>query len=189
MTNAKRKALYLFLTSLLGILLLLMFHRSLFVIYDILGGFFPTNPFFDVRSEVIFTLDFFTMIVAMFLGGWYGVWLGLDWYKMIYEERESREWFHGFLPHHWRGYHARKYKTQKNSEPEFEKLDAMSSPKRIVVKGPVAASRRVESFASFKTTPANTAWSFDDVAAPSETAKTKRKAVAKKRVVKKKVAK
>ncbi len=180
MTNAQRKALYLFLTSLLGIILFLMLHRSLFVIYDVMGSFFPGNPIFIIEPGVLFTLDFISMLVVMFIGGWYGVWLGLDWYKMIYEERESREWFHGFLPHSWRGYHARRRnKSATKSEP---------APRQLNVQGPSALSRRIESFASFRAAPRDNAWSFDDVEAPSSIAKPKRKAVAKKRVVKKRVA-
>lgn len=193
MTNSTRKALYLFLTSILGILLLLMLHRSLFVIYDILGSFFPDNLFFTADPRVVFNVDFFTMLITIFLGGWYGIWLGLDWYKMIYEEREGREWFHGFLPHHWRGYHARKHSTpshHSSNQPEIETKSTGTVPKQMVAKGPVASSRRIESFSSFRRTPTDTAWSFDDVTAPKvETIKPKRKTVTKKRVVKKKTTK
>ncbi len=182
MTNARRKALYLFLTSLLGMILLLMLHRSLFVIYDVMGSFFPGTPLFSLDARMVFTVDFISMLVAMFIGGWYGIWLGLDWYKMIYEERDSREWFHGFLPHNWRGYHARR--DHKKSIAS-QKTDM--SPKQINMQGPVASSRRIESFASFRAAPRDNAWSFDDVEAPKAVVKPKRKAVAKKRVVKKRV--
>ncbi len=193
MTNMKRKSLYIFLTSLLGMLLFLMLHRSLFVVYEILGNFFPGNIIFDVQPQVIFSIDFFSMILAMFIGGWYGVWLGLDWYKMIYEEREGRQWFHGFLPHHWRGYGRNHKSTEVSHSPEPEHAKTKSTnPKRIVVKGPtLSSSRRIESFASFKAAPTDKAWSLEDVeSTDSKTVvKPKRKAVVKKRVVKRKVAK
>jgi hypothetical protein len=180
MTNVQRKALYLFLTSLLGIILFLMLHRSLFVIYDVMGSFFPGNPIFSADTRTVFTFDFISMLVAMFIGGWYGIWLGLDWYKMIYEEREGREWFHGFLPHNWRGYHARRQHKAVH-KPE-------ASPRQMNAQGPTALSRRIESFASFRAAPRDNAWSFDDVEAPSSVAKPKRKVATKKRVAKKRIA-
>ncbi|QQS23219.1 hypothetical protein IPM19_01485 [bacterium] len=174
MDKSKRKALYVFLTTLLGVLIFLMFHRAVFVIYDILASFYPNSPAFDIAPNILFGIDFYTMLLAVVLGGWYGVWLGLDWYKMIYEERGVTRWFHGFLPHNLRGHRSHKQNTHKPA----------SVPKQITVK---TSSPRVESFESFRRTAANTAWSFDDV--EKAPAKPKRKAPAKKRVAKKRVTK
>ena len=184
MDNQKRKALYIFLSSMLGIMLFLMLHRSLFVIYEILSNLFPDNTVFRVDPAIYYTTDFFTMLVAMFLGGWYGVWLGLDWYKLIYEEREGRQWFHGFLPHHWRNYGSGKKKSVESSSVD------KTVPKHFVVKSPsIFSSPRIESFASFRRAPKppeDTAWSFDEVASSSDVAISKRKGPTKKRTTKKK---
>jgi hypothetical protein len=31
-------------------------------------------------------IDSWSLLVMLFLGGWYGVWLGLHWYEMVYEQ-------------------------------------------------------------------------------------------------------
>lgn len=172
----RRKALYVFLSSLLGMLLLLMFHRSVFVIYEILGDFFPQHVWLNLPWHFVTLADFFTMLIAMFIGGWYGIWLGLNWYKIVYEDRKVTRWFHGFIPHHWR----------EGSRDESQEATLAKSintvPKRIVV------NPRVESFESFRTRRPDTAWNFDDVADLPKP-KVAKKAPAKKRVAKKRVKK
>ncbi len=168
MNNSKRKALYIFLTTILGVLMFLMLHRAIFVIYDILGSFYPASPLFSVRPSVVFGVDFITMLFAIIAGGWYGVWLGLDWYKMIYEERGVTRWFHGFLPHNLRGHHNHKSSSAKPA----------SVPKHITVKSS-SDSPRVESFELFRRNPISSAWSFEEVTKTPP--KAKRKPAAKKR--------
>lgn len=177
MDKSKRKALYVFLTTLLGVLIFLMLHRAIFVIYDILASFYPNSAVFAIEPSIVFSIDFYTMLFAVALGGWYGAWLGLDWYKMIYEERGVTRWFHGFLPHNFRGHRSHGSQNAAQHKP-------VSVPKQIVVK---SSSPRVESFESFRRAVADTAWSFDDV--EKTPAKPKRKAPAKKRAVKKRVTK
>lgn len=176
MNQSKRKALYVFLTTLLGVLMFLMLHRAIFVIYDILAGFYPINPLFDVSSSIVAGADFITMIVAVILGGWYGVWLGLDWYRMIYEERGVTRWFHGFLPHNLRRERSHKASTAKQAVV----------PKHITVQS-LAGSPRVESFELFRRNPLRPAWSLEEVAAAPD--KPKRRVAAKKRVAKKRTTK
>ena len=91
MQITRRKALYLFLSSLLGMLLVLMFHRSAFVIFDILGDYYPASTLLNPNYYYVALADFCTMLLAMFIGGWYGIWLGLHWYKMVYENSTAQE--------------------------------------------------------------------------------------------------
>lgn len=177
----RRKALYIFLTSLMGMLLLLMFHRSVFVIYEILGNFFPDQKLLTLPWHVVVSLDFFTMILAIFIGGWYGVWLGLNWYKIVYEDRGVTRWFHGFIPHHWREGSGTTRSAKAESQEVTLAKSLSSVPKRIVV------HPRIESFSTFRNSKPEQAWSFDEVASPIS--KPVKKSPAKKRVAKKRVAK
>lgn len=163
MEISKRKALYLLLSSLLGMLLVLMFHRAVFVIYEILGDMFPINPILNIDLLYVAVADFFTMLLAMFFGSWYGIWLGMHWYKIIYEDRGFTSWFHGFVPHHWR------------SKPV--KDVSATRPRTIVAHGKTS-----DGFRTMRPTRIEPVWSFEDF-------KKAEKPVAKKRVAKKTAAK
>lgn len=191
MAITRRKALYIFLSSLLGMLLLLMFHRAVFVIYEILGSFYPNCTWLHISLPTLFSLDFFTMMVVVFIGGWYGVWLGLNWYHMIYEERGVTTWFHGFIPHHWRKSSPKKVSSKSEADSFLEHI--MSSrtqvaPKKIIVNAKPHSSRTTEfssTRAKLESMPAPS-WSIDD-AEPEKPVK--KKVVRKKRVAKKTVRK
>lgn len=175
MQITRRKALYLFLSSLLGMLLVLMFHRSAFVIFDILGDFFPTSTILNPNYYYVAVADFLTMLLAMFIGGWYGIWLGLHWYKMVYEDRETRSWFHGFIPHFWRT-----HKVKDNPSAAA----ASGVPRKLV-----ASSYNDDVFKMIRPTNIKPVWSFDDFKTVEKESKLEQKPVAKKRVVKKSPAK
>ncbi len=96
------KAIYVFLCSLMGMLLFAIFHRSVMVIYFIL-----LNNNFDLYSfgfseNAMRALDFFTLLLALFFGGWYGTALGLHWYRLVYEGPFKPGLLHGVIPHHMR---------------------------------------------------------------------------------------
>mgnify|MGYP000845509558 CR=1 FL=1 len=187
MHTTRRKALYLFLSSLLGILLLQMLHRSIFVIYDIIGDFFPAQSWLNLDFYTLSVIDFSTVILFMFIGGWYGIWLGLHWYKQIYEDGEVMSWFHGFVPHNWRSKKVR-------SQSEITSSPAQSgAPKKLVVE-----SKPSDGFQTFRSVMTKPVWNFDEIkSAPkksvevteSKTETVVEKPVAKKRVAKKRVAK
>jgi hypothetical protein len=177
MEITRRKALYLFLSSLLGILLLLMFHRSVFVIYELLGNFFPSIAIFHLDFRFVATMDFFTMLIAMFIGGWYGIWLGLHWYKIVYEDRATRSWFHGFVPHHFR---SKKVKDNPTA------IAASGVPKTLTAtSAPTDGFQTIRPSASIKSV-----WSFDDFNKPDTAAQeAAKKQVNKKPAAKKRVRK
>ena len=176
----RRKALYVFLSSLLGMLLLLMFHRSTFVIYEIIGDFYPAQVWLNLPYEYVVMADFFTMLLAMFIGGWYGVWLGLNWYTIVYEDKAVTRWFHGFIPHNWRDSNPKNQRAESQEQTLAKSIGSV--PKRIVV------TPRMESFETFRSRRPDTSWNFDDVA-ETPVPKVAKKAPAKKRVAKKRVAK
>ena len=88
-----KKSLYVFLTSLLGVLIFLVLHRALvFVWLYLLAGSFITS---DLTYGQFLALDYFSLTITLMLGSWYGIWLGMYWFKAVYEENS-----HGGLVHH-----------------------------------------------------------------------------------------
>ncbi|MDR3643189.1 MAG: hypothetical protein P4L74_06215 [Candidatus Doudnabacteria bacterium] len=80
-----RKSLYIFLCSLLGVLMFMLLERLavFFYLYLLAGGYLVTN----MSYLQIAIFDYIVLVLAMMLGAWYGVWLGLYWYRIIYEEQ------------------------------------------------------------------------------------------------------
>jgi hypothetical protein len=81
-----KKSLYVYLSSLLGILLFLILHRLIFFAYLMLAslGF---QPFVNEVSSLNFlALELFSLILTLMLGAWYGIWVGMHWYEKVYEE-------------------------------------------------------------------------------------------------------
>ncbi len=177
MRKSANKALYLFLSAILGMVIFSMLHRSIFVLLDLLmytdGGYA-----FGLSSTDFLYLDFFTALIALFLGGWYGTMMGMDWYAMVYGPNAEKPagLFHSFLPHHWRGKRAKKN----------------HAPAKLAVATPAAASTTVRVPVTETVKAPVREWSFDDLITPkpvvkkkpaarkSTTKKTTRKAVSKK---------
>src|SRR6185369_1300313 len=97
-----KKSLYVFMTSLLGVLLFLILHRIVvfFYLFSIAGGYIGTS--FNYIQFI--ALDYFTITITMLLGAWYGTWLGLYWYGKVYEEGSHM----GFIHHLASNYFPRK---------------------------------------------------------------------------------
>lgn len=93
MANGVKKSLYLFLTSLLGVLLFLIVHRIVFFlfIYTISEGYVTLSMDF----LQFLAIEYITLVIWLLLGSWYGIWLGLYWFEKVYEEGS-----HGGLVHH-----------------------------------------------------------------------------------------
>ena len=102
-----RKSFYIFLSSMLGVLLFLMLQRSAFLIAFLLGV--------NIGSVESQALGVVTTAIAVVFGAWYGVWLGLVWYSAVYEERTVS----GML-----GSLARTLKGRRN-DPEAWDLDEL----------------------------------------------------------------
>ncbi len=161
------KALYLFLCALLGIMLFGVFHRALVVIYYLLqdGAYFHMP--FSIGSADLQALDFFTMLIALFLGGWYGVWIGLHWYELVYEGEHRAGLFHGFLPHYFR----------KEERANRRKAGAVE-PKAVHV--PVTEQR--PTFEKITNLGSSMPWDIDDIGSERMTKKPVRKKVVRKTV-------
>lgn len=88
-----KKSFYVFLTSLLGVLLFLILHRTVVFIYLYLVAGGVGIESFDYLSFLLW--DYFSLTIMLMLGAWYGVWLGLNWFDKVYVERS-----HGGLVAH-----------------------------------------------------------------------------------------
>ncbi len=93
-----KRSVYVFLCSLLGVLLFLVLQRIIVLSYLILvdyGAFHWTSSGY---LEFV-AIDDITLLLSMLCGSWYGIWLGNYWYELVYERGA------------WRGslHHARNY--------------------------------------------------------------------------------
>ncbi len=84
--DAKR-ALYVFLCGLMGGLLFLVIQRSLVLIYVILLRLNPAVFSLGLNLGDLIALDITTVFLALAGGGWYGIWVGLHWYDVVYERK------------------------------------------------------------------------------------------------------
>ena len=130
MTKGVGKALYVFLCSIMGMVLFAIFHRAIIVIYYILLDYNFGSYAMGLTQSDVQMIDFFTGAVAVFLGGWYGVWLGQHWYGMVYEGEHTPGWLHGFLPRQWRKHErmARKAARTETASAPVEAPRAIHVP-------------------------------------------------------------
>lgn len=77
-----KKSLYYFLSALLGALMFLILHRLLvfFFLYMLAAGYIQTG----LGYYQFLVLDYFSLIISILLGAWYGIWLGMYWYEKVY---------------------------------------------------------------------------------------------------------
>lgn len=88
--SQSKKALYLFLCSILGIILFLFIQQAFWVAYSgaAHAGYLPMLGQLNAWPTL-------TFLAAVLFGSWYGIWLGLYWYEMVYERAQAR-WFYAF---------------------------------------------------------------------------------------------
>jgi len=87
------KPLYIFLAALLGSLLFLTLHRVIIFLFLYLVATGYINTSLNYREFLV--IEYFTLIISLMLGAWYGIWLGLSWFSKVYEERTHA----GFINH------------------------------------------------------------------------------------------
>jgi hypothetical protein len=71
----------------LGVLLFLILHRTIVLAYLFLEisnySFFASDmPYFQILA-----IEYVSLMLFLFFGAWYGIWIGQHWYKNIYEEK------------------------------------------------------------------------------------------------------
>ncbi len=108
-----KKSLYIFLTSLLGVLLFLILHRlCVFFYFYLLAGGYVTAGMSYLQFLV---LDYFTLLIVLMFGAWYGIWLGMYWFEKVYVEKS-----HGGFMHHVSNKYL--FRTPKNLESKMSTL-------------------------------------------------------------------
>jgi hypothetical protein len=179
MRKAASKALYLFLCAILGMILFVMLHRAIFVLYDLLLFLNVESFAFGMNSMTIDFMDFLTLLVALFLGGWYGTMMGLEWYAMVYGPNAEFPpgLFHGFIPHHWRGRRVKKVRSTQMATPSVVAKPAAPETTSTLVKVPVREIKKESPKTAVRE------WTFDDLIVPKPAPK---KRVAVKKTVAKK---
>jgi NAD-dependent DNA ligase len=91
-TAAFKKSLYVFLCSLLGMLILLTLQHAIIFLYLSVITAFGTNDSINID---LYSLNVVVWFLSVFFGGWWGVWLGMGWYKMVYEDAQHKGFVHG----------------------------------------------------------------------------------------------
>ncbi|MBI5530179.1 MAG: hypothetical protein HY918_01630 [Candidatus Doudnabacteria bacterium] len=88
-----KKSFYIFLASLLGVILFLVLHRIVMFgyLYLLAGGYVGT----DMGYAEFIMLDYFTLMLTLMFGAWYGIWIGMYWYERVYELKSHP----GFVAH------------------------------------------------------------------------------------------
>ncbi len=84
--NGFQKSLYIFLSSLLGMLLFLIIHRL--VVFCLLILQSSGNKVFTLNMPYLEFLawDYFSLLLTLLAGAWYGIWVGSYWYEKVYNE-------------------------------------------------------------------------------------------------------
>jgi len=81
-----KKSLYVFLSSMLGVMLFLVIHRILIFLILVFSGA-GGNFYLGFSYLGFLAIDYFTLLIVLMLGAWYGIWLGNYWFEKVYEER------------------------------------------------------------------------------------------------------
>ena len=79
MISETKRSLYVTLSAVFGLMLLIMLERGFFLLAYLLGT--------DITQATALVLDAFLVIIFAWLGLWYGVWMGLRWYEVVYGQR------------------------------------------------------------------------------------------------------
>ncbi len=123
-----KKSVYIFMCSVMGVLLFVILHRLIVLAYLTLLAY---GVFHWTSSYSYFTfvaVDYITLLLAMFCGSWYGIWLGEYWYEKIYETGEWR----GVTRHlHHKLFPQRPTSNELKARVEVVKLELAEDLSRI----------------------------------------------------------
>jgi signal transduction histidine kinase len=145
--NGPKKSFYVFLTSLLGIMMFVVIQRSVALIGLLLLNIDYGRFSLGSNYSQLHILNIITYILAVFLGGWYGAWLGLYWYKVVYEQGTGGLW-HGLVGNF---FHDGPEKKVVKSVSQAPKVQPKAQPKVI------GTPRAVDSVEAAQP------WEFDDL--------------------------
>ncbi len=101
MPKAARKSLYIFLSSLMGALLFLILQRILASFYWLALSYDYSSWSFGLTYVQLLAMDYTFLLLAVFLGTWYGIWVGIFWYEGIYERKQHFGFTHHLIKNYW----------------------------------------------------------------------------------------
>lgn len=157
MQQSLGKAFYLLLSSILGILLFMLLERSAFTIYVLLSTYSAQSLAGNLNPALVQAVEAYSLLIALFLGAWYGIWLGLNWHHELYGEGAKPKLFHRFIPHSMRAKVPVKADTGEAQavavtiKPTMRKTVAKTAKPKTVKRAPALKTKEV------------VAWSFDDL--------------------------
>ncbi len=159
------KSFYLFMCAILGALLFSVLQRALTLIYLLLLNSDSARFSFGLSDDTLIIINYSTLIMAIIFGFWYGIWLGLYWYKVVYEDGHGGL-FHGFKGH-WLHQEGIKSKPGASSSP----IQPMTKTKPNIVTAPVVTaapapqSKTIKPVARTSSDPRDPlgAWDLDDL--------------------------
>lgn len=85
-----KKSVYIFLCSLLGVMLFLILHRLVIFAYLMAVLYGAPGYAAGISYMEFLAVDYATLLLALLCGSWYGIWLGSYWYEMVYEKGQWR---------------------------------------------------------------------------------------------------
>jgi hypothetical protein len=142
-----KKAFYIFLSSLLGVLIFLILHRAIIFIYLYLvsGGYFADS--FNYWNFLFW--DYITLIFSLMLGAWYGIWLGMSWHEAVYVQKNHGGFVEHLASHYWLGGRPKNLETKiitvkQRLDKDLSQLEDLAKADTAVeVVKPQAKVRRV----------------------------------------------
>jgi hypothetical protein len=117
-----KKAIYIFLCSLMGALLFLILHNLVVFLYSVALTADYGNLSFGFSYTEFVAIDVITLFLALLGGSLYGIWLGLFWYQKIYEEASHRGFVDHAAAYFWPG-SRHNYKLESKMEAAKKKLE------------------------------------------------------------------
>ena len=84
--NTSQKSFYLFLCAILGVLLFTIIHRAILLGLIILANNSSNANFYNLNTIDFLSINYGSLIIFVLAGAWYGIWLGLHWYRIVYED-------------------------------------------------------------------------------------------------------
>ena len=141
-----KKSFYLFLTALMGSLIFLVLHRIIIFLYlYLLAGGFVSPTVTDYFSFTFY--DYFSLVIVMMLGAWYGIWLGLYWYQMVYEDQTlggfSAHVASTYFPSRPRNYESKMSAIKQRLVTDLGQFEQLTEESALNVDHPVAVKRTV----------------------------------------------
>lgn len=95
-----KKSLYVLLTAILGVFLFFILHRLAFFFWALICSM-DENLALNYYSLPALVTEYVTLLLAIFGGAWYGIWLGLFWYDKVYVEGTHPGWVAHFSNKIW----------------------------------------------------------------------------------------